>query len=272
MDEAERTRMRAEILADLAPLFEEKLASREWGRALVQMIPRPNGSFRVGSIDVEDVVGDHEAIDRAMGSEGMRELLPLLERATLALVGTHDLELADVEGGTYLRREDGSLGFLPGMVHAPSDSFAREADGARAFLAEGKQRLAEAAAGATRFDVDLDKGALRFLDGDAEVMTARAVVLCSFARQTRAFTWAWQNPSLDEAVKEPSRALCDLVPFRDMWELTTPTFASDEATAWTIASIVAKSAGSLAVQDVQRADGFVLLALTDLRRLSRNPA
>ena len=51
-----------------------------------------------------------------------------------------------------------------------------------------------------------------------------------------------------------------------MWELTTPTFACDEGTAWTLAAIVAKSAGKLALQDVQRADGFVILAVSEMRR------
>lgn len=262
VDAVERERMRTEILRDLAPLLFEHLAANEWGRVLVHVGRRPDGTLRVTDLDVEDVFGDDTAIDTAM-SGSARALLPVLARAVDALTDTYDLDVDALLGGTFVRREDDGFAFLPGLVRAPSDAFETLREAAMSRAGERLARLSGGLTGATRhrFDLDVEAGEIRLFDGETPRFSGRATLLGSFAEIARTWVWAWANPSASAPVRERAQAVCDACPHRSMWELTTPQFASDEATAWALAAIVADADDGAILLRAPRDEGalFVLL-------------
>jgi hypothetical protein len=271
-EQQERALARQEILDELAPLLDEHLAALEWGRALVRVSPRPGGAgYRVTDIDIEELFGDDEAVDRAMAAPEGRALLPLLAQACEALCATFEVAVDEVEGGTWLRLQDGRMGFLPGLVHAPSASFERLRDERmRAVLARQEALLALGVG--ERFEVDLARGEITFLADNTARVRASATLLGSFARGSCTWAWAWANPSLDAAAQAPSRALCDAVPERDMWEISTPQFATDEGTAWALCAIVCEAAGGAALYKAPHEGGAVFFLLRDVQALAGLPS
>ena len=49
-----------------------------------------------------------------------------------------------------------------------------------------------------------------------------------------------------------------------MWELSTPVFAADEATAWALAALVCDRAGGDGVCCSRKSDGLVFLLLREM--------
>lgn len=263
--EEERARLRAEILGELAPLLFEKLAAAEWGRVLVHVGRRADGSVRVTDLDVEDVVGDDARIDAAMAGPA-REILGVLARAVEALLATHDADVDEALGGTLLRRDDARFAFLPGLVRAPSEAFERHRDAALARAGERLGALANRATFATRhrFDLDVDAGTIVLFDGETARLGGRAALLGTFASATRTWVWAWANPSASDAVRAAAQAICDACPHRSMWELTTPQFPTDEPTAWALAAIAVDGDEDVVLLRAPRDDGAMFVALRGL--------
>lgn len=250
---------RRDILDELAPLVDELMAGPVWGRALVRVGRRDDGSLRVENIDVEDIVGDERLLDDALGGPAIRPLLPVLARACDALCDTFDVDVDDVEGGTLLRQPDGALRFLPGLVHAPSDAFERLRDACLPAALARQDDLARRGVG-ERFDVDLERGLIVFPSGNTTI-TLRATLLGSWARASHTWAWVWANPSLDEHQKAPARALCDAVVDRTMWEVSTPQFACDEGTVWALAAVVTEGSGAIGLYRAPHPGGSVFLVL-----------
>ena len=267
MDNAETARMREEILRELEPLLYENLAAAEWGRALVRVQRAPVGDrVRVVGIDIEDLVGDEGKVDAALAGRDARALLPLLADATVALAATCGVEVDDIEGGTILRRPGGGFAWLPGLVHAPSAGFERLRDAATERVL-GKQDALARRGVADRFEVDLERGSISFVTGERREARAVATLLGSFARASCTWVWAWANPSLAEGVKRRAAAVCDAVPQRDLWELTTPQFATDEGTSWALCSLVCEAVGGEGLYKAPHPSGcifFLLRAITFL--------
>jgi hypothetical protein len=265
VDRLERERMRDEILRDLAPLLFENLAAGEWGRVLVHVGRRADGTLRVTDLDVEDVFGDDGAIDAAMAGSA-RTMLPVLARAVDALTSTFDLDVDALLGGTFVRRDDDGFAFLPGLVRAPSEAFERLREGAMSRAGERLGRLSGGLGGNVRhrFDLDVDLGQIRLFEGDVLRFSGQATLLGSFADVARTWVWAWANPSASQAVQQRAQALCDASPHRSMWELTTPQFASDEATAWALAAIVADADDGAILLRAPRDEGALFVMLRGL--------
>ncbi len=255
--------MRAEILEELAPILVEKLAADDWGRLLVSVVRRGEG-FVVAHVDVEELVGSEARVEQALGGPDIRAVLPLLAQACEALASTFEIDLDEVEGGTFLRRREGGFGFLPGLVHAPSESFDRLAE-ERVPRVLAKQEALHRRGVAERFDLDLEAGRVSFDREGGGIVTARAILLGTYAEAACTWVWSWANPSLPAAVTAPARALCDDFPQRDAWEISTPQFATDPGTAWALAAILAEQAGAEAIYRAPHPGGLVFLLLFDLR-------
>ena len=81
MDEEEKRRLRADILADVGAILGEQLAADAWGRVQVEVVRGPDGEPVVAGIDVEEIVGDEARVDEAFGGEGARAVVPTSARA-----------------------------------------------------------------------------------------------------------------------------------------------------------------------------------------------
>jgi hypothetical protein len=266
MDASEARRLRAEILGDVGALLDEHLAGGEWGRLLVEVVRGPDGAPVVAGVDVEEIVGDEARVDAAFGGEGVRGLLPVLAKASEALCGLEGVELEDVCGGTFVRRASGGFAWLPGLVRTPSASFDGQRDGAIAAVREknGRLEIPFGAPASGRIEVDLLAGTALVETGRGFVR-ARPTLLGTFATAARTWAWGAYSPHVPEGVKRASAALTDGWADRSMWEVSTPVFASDEATAWAIAAVVCQGVGGDAVCCGAEADGLVFLLLRDAK-------
>ncbi|MDP8999713.1 MAG: hypothetical protein M3O46_06345 [Myxococcota bacterium] len=254
----EAERLHREILTDLASLLREELVAHAWGRVLVEVVHTASGEAVVAGIDVEEIGGDEALVDAAFGPAA-KPLLPVLAKATEALCELEGVELNDVGGGTFVRLEEG-FGWLPGLVHAPSPRFDRERDVLVARMQEKNARL-RARWTADRVELDVETMMFRWVIGARAVADARATLLGTFAEASRTWAWASSNPSLAEPVRTACAAITDALEERDLWEISTPTFATDESTAWALAALLCDRTNADGVHRIARDDGalFVLL-------------
>jgi len=266
MDPAEASRMRREILEDVGALLREQLAADEWGRVLVEVQRGPDGEPAVTDVDVEEIVGDEARVDAAFGGDGVRSLLPVLAKAAEALCGLDGLDLDDVRGGTFVRLGDEGFAWLPALVHTPSVGFDRARDAAVAALRTRNDRLAEryGIARETAHEADLAQGTITFTPAGRPAVHARATLVGTFVPATRTWGWGGSNPHAPEAIRRASAALADAIPERDMWELSTPVFATDESTAWALAALVCDRLGGDGVYCGSEPEGLVFLLLRDV--------
>lgn len=265
MDAAEIQRLRAEILDDLTPLLHETLAGDAWGRVLVEVGRESGGEPQVVGIDVEEIFGDEARVDAVFGGQEARALLPVLAKATEALCALEGVELENVRGGTFVRFGDG-FAWLPGLVRTPSRRFDQERDALVERLREKNERL-RARFEADRVELDLEGLAIQWFAGTHLVGAAGATLLGTFAGQSRTWAWAWSNPSAGEVVRRASAALTDALEDRDLWEIATPAFATDEPTAWALAALLCDRTNADGVQRVARDDGALLVLVRDARAL-----
>lgn len=266
MDDAEKVRMRREILDEVGPLLREQLAADEWGRVLVEVVRRGEEPV-VAGIDVEDIVGDEARVDRVFGDEGMGAVLPVLAKATEALCELEALDLDDVRGGTFLRQREGGFVWLPGLVHMPSATLDAEWDALSAKL-EAKNAALEARfhfADHDRYDIDLEQQTLVFSKDGRPRVVARAVLIATFADASRVWAWAGYNKNLPAPVREAAAALADSIPERDIWEVSTPLFPADAGTAWVLGALVCNRAGGDGVFRSPTEGGRAYLLLREVR-------
>jgi hypothetical protein len=271
MDTAESRKLRQEILDDVGAILRDELAARAWGRVLVEVVRGPDGAPIVAGIDVEEVVGDEALVDEVFGGERAHAVVPVLAKAVEALCAIDGVELEDVRGGTFVRRPDDTFAWLAALVHAPSLRLDRERDGLVARLRSKNDSLGERFGfpGGGRVAVDLNAQALDFVataGGGASPppkLRARATLIGTFAPASRTWGWGASNPHAPEAVRRESARLIDDVVDRDMWELSTPVFATDEGTAWAIAAFVCDRAGGDGVLCRPENEGLVFILLRD---------
>ena len=249
------------LLDALAPLLHEQLAASEWGRLLVMLAPGDDG-WRVRDLQIEDVEGDEALIEAALRSTGLGPLFGVLASACEALCGLEGVELAELEGGTFLRRPDGALNFLPGLVRTPSDGFLVLCDERFETAMEQQRTMSELQGVGDRYELDLGDGEMTFFDPQGQP-TARAQVtlLGSFSDRSRTWAWAWSNASLPEPMQRRARDLCDRFARRDLWELTTAQFATDLVTAWALTAVFVVEHGAAGLYRVPQPPHHVFVLL-----------
>jgi hypothetical protein len=263
MEQHERETARREILEGVSEVFLEQLAASEWGRLLVRTQRDEEGALQVTDVDVEDIVGDEAQIERIFGGPGMQDVLPLLARTTeaLTLLGETDPDL--VEGGTFIRIDSKTFGFLPGLVRTPSASMERLRDSALPIARARQDRLETYLSFAERYDVDLEAGAITF-EGGGRKLEGQVVLLGSYSEISCQFYWGYSHEGIPESVQNRCRALVDAVPQRDMWELTTKFFATDLGTSMQLAMLIAQANGWDGVYPSPQDGGIALMLVNGL--------
>jgi hypothetical protein len=166
-----------------------------------------------------------------------------------------------------VRRPDDTFAWLPALVHAPSVRLDRERDDLLARLRAKNEVLHERfgfPGGSGRAMVDLLAATLDFTGPGGVAMHAKATLLGTFAPASRTWGWGATNPHAPDAVRRAAARLVDDVVDRDMWELSTPVFATDETTAWALAAFVCDRAGGDGVYVRGDAEGLVFLLLREV--------
>lgn len=264
MTHAEESR---EILAEVRGLFEAAFAWGTWGRLLVSLAPDSRGKLVVDDVLVEEILGDEEALDRAFRSAEAKACLPALAEAVLALCLLEDVPADRVTGGTFVQTHAGDLGFLPGLVRAPSPSLDARRDDLLARL-QAKNAVLEQrygiGAGAS-IAADMADGSVEIKKGGFAVAVGDQVVIGSFATADRAWVWGAHNPSLEAAARSRSAKLLDEIRDRSLWEISTAAFTTDQPSTWLLAALVAEERGLEGVAKVSAGpEGYVLLGLSSL--------
>lgn len=263
MDEAEARALRREILADVGAILREELAADEWGRVLIEVVVGPDGTPAVAGIDVEELFGDEARVDAAFGGAGIQGVLPVLAKAVEALVALDHLDLADVGGGTFVRMPDERFGWLPSLVKAPSVRLDDERDDLVTRLRAKNDAFHERFGRPPDDRLGLDLGAetVAWTVASRAPLRARATLIGTFAPKARAWGWGGTNPHVPAPVQRASAALIDAIEERDVWELSTPVFSTDELTAWAVAAFVCDRAKGDAVVCAPENDGLVFVLI-----------
>ncbi len=255
------------ILDELLGMFRAAFAWGAWGRLLVSLSPNAAGELVVDDVLVEEIVGDDEALDRAFGSDDARACLPALASAVVALAMAEGVDADRVVGGTFVMTHEGNLAFLPGLVRAPSPALdARRADLVARLRAKNDDLAERYGIGrGASIGADMVEGSVEVGRAGVPVAVGRQVVIGSFASRERAWVWGAHNPSLEPAARARCARLLDALGDRSMWEISTPGFATDEATTWLYAALLAEEHGFEGVARVAAgSEGYVLLGLSDL--------
>jgi hypothetical protein len=267
MDDAEKSRARREILEDVGAILHDELAADAWGRLLLEVMRGPDGAPVAAGASVEELFGDEAQVDAAFAEERAGGIMPVLAKAVEALCMLDGVELEDVRGGTFVRA--GETGgqrlfvWLPGLVHAPSARFDRERDALLVALRARNDALAAQfgfpASGT--LDIDLARETARFQATGKPAMKARATLLGTFAPASRTWGWGASNPHVPDPVARAAANVIDVIPDRDVWEISTPVFATDETTAWGLAAFVCDRAGGDGVYCAREGEGLVFILL-----------
>jgi hypothetical protein len=267
MEEPEIRAMRREILDDVSDMLREDLAAKEWGRLLVEVVRGPQGAPVVAGIDVEEVIGDEARVDEVFGGSKARAVLPVLAKAIEALCALDDVDLEQVRGGTFVRLADERFAWLPALVHAPSARLDRERDDLVRKMRGQNDALFErfGRPEGDRLGVDLVAEKVAWTCPPRPPFHARATLLGTFAPGARTWGWGSSNPHAPDGVRRASAAVVDAVHDRDLWELSTPVFATDEATSWAIAAFVCDRMGGDAVLCAPESEGLVFVLLRDVK-------
>jgi hypothetical protein len=223
----------------------------------------------VAGVDVEEIVGDEARVDAAVGSPSMREVLPILAKASEALCGLEGVNLEDVRGGTFVRRREGGFVWLPSLVHTPSGAFDAQRDSTVAALRAKNESLglAYGQPSAGKVEADLARGVATIEAAGRPPLRARATLIGTFVPAARTWGWGASNPHLPRDVRAASAAIVDGIPdYGTMWELSTPVFPTDEETAWAIAALVCNRAGGAGVCCGHEPEGSVFLLLREVAR------
>jgi hypothetical protein len=265
MDADESRALRHEILGDVGAILRDELAADAWGRVLVEVVRAPDGSPIVAGIDVEEVIGDECRVDEVFGGEQARAVVPVLAKAVEALCAIDGVELEEVRGGTFVRRPDDTFAWLAALVHAPSVRFDKERDALVARLRSRNDALLARYGfpSGGRVAVDLRTDSLTFAAATGASMRARATLIGTFAPPSRTWGWGGSNPHAPDVVRRAAARLVDDVVDRDMWELSTPVFATDESTAWALAAFVCDRAGADGVLCSPEGEGLVFILVRD---------
>ncbi len=263
MDAAEKKRLRHEILADARTLLVERFAATEWGRLLVTLA-EVSGTWQVESLDVDDIDGDEALVERVFASRSLQDALSPLAHIIEALVVLDGCTVEAVSGGTLVRTHEDTFAFLPGLVRTPSRRFDQARDECASWMNDSLKefRGAHMLTGQEQLGVDIDAQRIDFLRGSEVRTHVSALLMATFATESRTFAWAKSNPHLNHTVKTAAAKLVDEMEERDVWELSELHFPTDPSTARALCGFVARRNAMRCVLEVAREDGVLWLGVT----------
>jgi hypothetical protein len=254
-----------QILDELAPLLHEAFAADEWGRLLTSVELDDRGEPVVTELQVDDIVGDPARVEAVITLVESRGVLDSVARAVVRLCAIEGVDLAAVGGATFLRQIAGGFEWLPGLVRVPSVAFEKEKDALMDSL-RAKQSELEARfhlGSHASFNVDLVAERIVFRSEGRPPVVARATIIGTWSKSSHTWAWAATNRHLPEAARSAAAAI---TPARDdLWELDTPLFPVDAATAGALAALVCHASRGAGVYRYDDGRGLIFLLLRDVR-------
>ncbi len=140
-------------------------------------------------------------------------------------------------------------------------------DSVRQRMAQAQTQFGIGAGG--RYELDLPSATIRFFDADDHPRaTARIQVAGSWSPSGKSWMWGWANESLPAAVTEALAAVRERGERDGLDSLTAAVVASEEADAWTLASLAADICQAACVYRAAGPKSQLFLLLFDLRSAS----
>jgi hypothetical protein len=91
-----------------------------------------------------------------------------------------------------------------------------------------------------RWDIDQDIGDLVFSNEDGTTAVAPTQIIGSFSKSDNSWFWAWDNPSIVDALKQDSLVVKKYGEEHGIEKLTTPRWTGTEEDAWAMAALAVK--------------------------------
>jgi hypothetical protein len=116
-----------------------------------------------------------------------------------------------------------------------------------------------------RFEVDLERGKLRFFDGDALALEADVTPIGTHASEQESWQWAWANRSFPSEVRERAARLKELAARIDDAAFSQRTLAIDEAGTWQLVAMACEHLGALGTYDLPTRNARLYVAIDRLQ-------
>jgi hypothetical protein len=95
-----------------------------------------------------------------------------------------------------------------------------------------------------RWDLDQEVGTLVFSNPDGTTATAPAQIIGSFSTNDNSWLWAWDNPSIVEAMKQHSLQVKQYGEQHGIEKLTARKWTGTEDDAWAMTALAVKLCGA----------------------------
>ncbi|NNJ27631.1 DUF6882 domain-containing protein [Alienimonas chondri] len=118
-----------------------------------------------------------------------------------------------------------------------------------------------------RWDLDQQTGEIVFSNADGTTARASAQIIGSFSANDSSWLWAWDNPSIADALKADARTVKAYGEEHGIDRLTTRKWTGTEEGAWEMAAVAAKLCGATGVYrgPAGRSSVFITFGEVDVR-------
>lgn len=116
-----------------------------------------------------------------------------------------------------------------------------------------------------RWDYDQETATLMFSNDGVPALIAEVEFIGGVSTKSRTWLWAWANFDMLPQVRSRIAAVREFGAERDFPHLTVPEWQADEADGWDVSAIAAKVLGAQGLYRVPSRNGFLYMAILDMR-------
>ncbi len=118
----------------------------------------------------------------------------------------------------------------------------------------------------THWEVDQEAAELVFSKSQGPSLVCRMQIAGTYSRDSRTWMWSWNNPSIQEHLREAATIARRFGQEHDLPELTAPGWAADEADAWAMTAVTANLVQAKGAYRGGNESGVTFMLMMDLRR------
>ena len=116
-----------------------------------------------------------------------------------------------------------------------------------------------------RWDVDQEVGDLVFSKDDGTMVTAPAQIIGSFSTNDNTWLWAWDNPSIVDAMKRDALKVKQYGEERGIEKLTTRKWTGTEEDAWAMTALAVKLTGAQGAYRGPSGNSYVFMTFGEVK-------
>jgi hypothetical protein len=116
-----------------------------------------------------------------------------------------------------------------------------------------------------RWDIDQEVGDLVFSNADGTTAVAPAQIIGSFSTNDNSWLWAWDNPSIVDAMKRDALKVKQYGEQHGIEKLTTRKWTGTEEDAWAMTALAAKLCGKQGAYRGPSGKSFVFMTFGEVK-------